>query len=124
MAGDDTYIAPPHGWTCFHCGEHFAGTRAGALEARMHFGGDPDAQPGCLIKLGLLDQTFLVTIRLLEEEIFKLNAVLGRYRDEDSDKDRQMASLIGDHRIALQREEEKGYARGMADMRKEMSWAP
>ena len=37
------YPAPPHGWTCFHCGETF---RRLAL-AREHFGHDPGATPAC-----------------------------------------------------------------------------
>ena len=43
----DTYPAPEHGWTCFHCGECFT-TRN---EARDHFGmdGDIDATPACRI---------------------------------------------------------------------------
>lgn len=45
-AAIDTYPAPKHGWTCFHCGETF--TTFGA--ARDHFGATPEAQIGCLIK--------------------------------------------------------------------------
>lgn len=35
--GEDTYPAPRHGWTCFHCGETFK-TEEGA---RIHFGETP-----------------------------------------------------------------------------------
>ena len=34
-----TYTAPPHGWTCFHCGETFRTPGA----ARLHFGELPGA---------------------------------------------------------------------------------
>ncbi|RAK51618.1 hypothetical protein [Phenylobacterium soli] len=39
----ETYNAPPHGWTCFHCGETFR-TLSGA---RLHFGAYPSATPLC-----------------------------------------------------------------------------
>ena len=47
-----TYPTPKHGWTCFHCGEHFPGTFAGSRLAREHFGWTPDATAACLIKGG------------------------------------------------------------------------
>ena len=37
------YLAPAHGWTCFHCGETFHSLR----DAREHFGHDPGATPAC-----------------------------------------------------------------------------
>jgi hypothetical protein len=43
-----TYPKPPHGWTCYHCGETF--TVWGAAED--HFGKNPSATPACLIKVG------------------------------------------------------------------------
>lgn len=47
--GPETYPAPPHGWTCFHCGETFR-TEGGAA---LHFGGRPGIQPrpACLAAL-------------------------------------------------------------------------
>lgn len=42
--GSQTYNAPRHGWTCFHCGETFH-TEVGA---RLHFGETPQAMPECL----------------------------------------------------------------------------
>jgi hypothetical protein len=39
----ETYSAPEHGWTCFHCGETFK-TYGGA---RLHFGGYVTARPTC-----------------------------------------------------------------------------
>ena len=52
MSGEgDTYPTPAHGWTCFHCGEHFEPTFAGQQAARFHFGFTIDAEPGCQLKL-------------------------------------------------------------------------
>ena len=45
MSGD-TYPAPEHAWTCFHCGETF--TRHQVNAARDHFGIDPECMPACL----------------------------------------------------------------------------
>lgn len=98
-----TYIGPLHGWTCFHCGETF--TTVGA--ARDHFGADPLATPGCQIKAGE-ERGLLMALRKAEAE-------LARYRADDSDMDRKLYAMQAEHRAALQREEEKGYARGLAD---------
>jgi hypothetical protein len=97
-----TYRAQ-HGWTCFHCGETFHSE----ARARDHFGADPQAEPACIIKaeLGLV-----VALREAEDQ-------LARYRDEDSDKDRELARMAGDHATALRREEEQGYSRGLRDER-------
>lgn len=49
---DDTCQQPPeHGWTCFHCWEHFPPTFEGQRKALHHFGPTPDATPGCIEKL-------------------------------------------------------------------------
>ena len=45
----DTYDTPPHGWTCFFCGETFK-TVGGAQD---HFGATPDKKPGCLLKVSV-----------------------------------------------------------------------
>jgi hypothetical protein len=42
--GFDTYQAPPHGWTCFHCGETFRTAQG----ARLHFGTPVDVRPVCV----------------------------------------------------------------------------
>lgn len=44
----EVYLAPKHGWCCFHCGENFR-TFGGAQD---HFGATPGERPACLIKLG------------------------------------------------------------------------
>jgi hypothetical protein len=95
----DTYPAPKHGWTCFHCGETFLGQQA----ARLHFGASIEDEPKCQISAHRL--------RAMEAE-------LNRYRDEDTDLHREIARMQSDHAIALRREEEKGYARGLEDAKK------
>lgn len=109
-----TYITPAHGWTCFHCGETFPGNFAGSRRARDHFGHDPLSDPACRIKAGE-ERGLLMALRRAEATIKEQAIELARYRIEDSDKDRLIHGLIVDHQVALRREEEKGYARGLAD---------
>lgn len=103
----DTYDKPPHGWTCFFCGDTF--TTPGS--ARDHFGGELGSTAACRIKAGE-ERGLLMELRKVEKELSTLQA---RVLDEDTDKDREIASLKSDHYIALRREEEKGYARGVTD---------
>src|SRR5262245_41403533 len=91
-------------WRCFHCDEVFRSVRA----AREHFGGDMLADPAC--KLAAHHGHLVTYIRKLEDE-------LARYRDADSDVMRALMVLEVEHRQALQREEEKGYERGIRDMK-------
>jgi hypothetical protein len=95
----ETYTPPAHGWTCFHCGETFHGQQA----ARLHFGASVNDEPKCQISANRL--------RAMEAE-------LRRYRDEDTDLHREIGRIQSDHAIALRREEEKGYARGLEDAKK------
>lgn len=99
----DTYDIPKDGWVCFHCGERFT-TPGGA---RDHFGGTIYALAGCQIKVGE-ERGLLMALRKAEDE-------LARYRNEDSDKDREMHAMRAQHVVDLRREEEKGYACGLAD---------
>lgn len=70
MTGD-TYPAPAHGWTCFHCGETF--TTPGS--ARDHFGADPSAQPGCIVRVQVgQERGLLVALRQAEALIAELRA--------------------------------------------------
>lgn len=108
LTDTDHYVTPEHGWTCFHCGEHFPGNMGGQRAAQLHFGDGPDREPVC--KISAEDRGLVRRFRAMERE-------LERYRDEDSDKDRQMAGMCADHARALQREEEKGYERGLRDGR-------
>ncbi len=107
MIDEDHYAVPAHGWTCFHCGETFLSPGA----ARDHFGADQLQDPACRIKAGE-EQGLVRALRRAESE-------LARYRCEDSDADRAMAAMRSDHAQALIVEEEKGYARGLRDARRE-----
>lgn len=120
---DDTYPMPPHGWTCFHCGETF--TTVGS--ARDHFGIEIDAFPGCIIRhmhpgtvapvpLGE-EKGLLMELRIAQKE-------LARYRVEDSDTDRKFYAMQADHQTALRKAEEEGYAKGLRDGMKEAIDAP
>jgi hypothetical protein len=100
---EETNPFPPHGWTCFHCGEHFEGNLAGYRAARLHFGPTPAAEPMCTMSAR--------KVRSLEED-------LGRYWQEDTELHRQIRALEATHATELRREEEKGYARGLADARR------
>jgi hypothetical protein len=71
MSGEETYPMPEHGWTCFHCGDKF--TTVGA--ARIHFGADPSAVPGCLIKVQPgREKGLLMVLRKAEDEIERLRS--------------------------------------------------
>lgn len=66
----ETYEKPPHGWTCFHCGETF--TTVG--NAEDHFGATPIALPGCLLKVQLGNERgMLMELRKLQEENTRLH---------------------------------------------------
>jgi hypothetical protein len=96
----DTYPTPEHGWTCFHCGENFAGTFGGQRAARLHFGASIHDEPKCQISARRL--------RVMEDQ-------LRRYREEDTDLHRDIARLKSDHAIALRRAEEQGSERALKD---------
>lgn len=96
----DTYPTPEHGWTCFHCGETFPGTMAGQVAARLHFGASIHDEPKCQISAHRL--------RSMELQ-------LRRYREEDTDLHREFHKQAADHAVALRREEENGYSRGLKD---------
>ena len=85
-------------WRCFHCDEVFRSVRA----AKAHFGNNECAEPACQIDAQQL--------RDLEEQ-------LSRYRNEDTDLHRQIASMESAHQRALMRAEEDGYAKGLRDGR-------
>jgi hypothetical protein len=100
-----TYERPPHGWTCFHCGETF--TTEGS--ARVHFGAEPSATPGCVLKVRLgAERGLLMALRDAEERI-------ARYVGEDSDTMRELHRMQSRHTAQLLEAEEAGYARGMRD---------
>lgn len=101
----DTYQAPPHGWTCFHCGETFTTPSA----AREHFGPTPNSEPGCCVKVRLGGE------RGLLNALRKAEARLAKYMDEDTELHQAMRAMQGRHFDALMAAEEAGYARGLRD---------
>lgn len=113
----DVYHTQSEGWTCFHCGEQFAGNLAGQRAAQQHFGATVDAIPGCRLRMRKGEHSLLRRIRWLERRALELQVVIDRYRAEDSDKDREFYALQATHAQALIREEKKGYEKGMRDAR-------
>jgi len=92
-------------WRCFFCDEVFT-RHEDALE---HFGRDDACEadaPAC--KIAAHEGHLIRYIRKLENE-------LSRYMSEDSDVMRSIMTLEFEHKRALIREEEKGYARGLRD---------
>lgn len=83
-------------WRCFHCDEMFT-DKGAALE---HFGRSESADPACQINIK--------RFREMEE-------LLARWQAEDTDLHRHIYRLNADHAVALRREEELGYARGLKD---------
>jgi hypothetical protein len=93
------------GWRCFHCDEFFSDSESAAL----HFGTSLMHEPACQIDI--------VKYRDMERQVERCN-------DEDSDVQREMYGMQYRHQFELRREEEKGYARGLADQTKEvLQWA-
>jgi hypothetical protein len=91
-------------YRCFYCDEDFTG-----VDAVNHFGKLEGSETACKIKAAG-EYALLQALRNAEEQ-------LARYRAEDSDALRAMWSMTADHAVALRREEEKGYARGLRDAR-------
>lgn len=99
---NDKMSAPDHGWTCFHCGEHFPSTFKGQQSARIHFGDSPIEQPACLIDAR--------AFRAMQD-------LLKRYQSEDTELHREIFRMRAQHATALRDEEEKGYSRGLREGR-------
>lgn len=93
-------------WLCFHCEEVFTDRE----QARLHFGADSTTDPIC--KLRMPGEYHLINVLRDQEQ------QLERYRAEDSEILRAMYSMQAEHGAALRREEEKGFERGVKDMRK------
>jgi len=91
-------------WRCFHCGDVFRNPK----HAASHFGIDQLQEPGCVAVLRHGESHLLDRIRDLEQQ-------LRRYQEEDSDVIRWVQAKTSDHATALIREEERGYAKGVAD---------
>lgn len=107
----DFYTPPPHGWTCFHCGETF--TTAGA--ARDHFGFDPSFDPACRIKVGE-ERGLVMELRRVEQKYLKL---LEETCDEGGAVAREFYGLGAKHSIEKRKAEEEGYRKGLRDGRAE-----
>lgn len=91
-------------WRCFFCDI----VLRSEASAREHFGATQLSEPSCQLKGH--EHGLVGIIRKQEVE-------LARYRAEDSDLIRVLESLKSEHAEALRREEEKGYARGVEDMK-------
>lgn len=105
--GPDAYEKPPHGWTCFHCGETF--TTPGA--ARDHFGFDPSDDPGCRIKAGA-ERGLLMALRKAEKELAEAWRAI---HDESTEAAKAYYAQQTRHRAQLMAAEEAGYERGLYD---------
>lgn len=92
-------------WRCFHCDEVFTDIDAAADHFGVQIDGTAD-EVAC--KLNATDGLLVKMLREAQEE-------LRRYRQEDHEAYRQFYALGAEHATALHREEEKGYARGLAD---------
>ena len=92
-------------WRCFHCGE-ICKTDEEAFE---HFGATQFAKPACQLAPDLVG---LVAI-IREQEV-----ALNRLRAEDTPAHREWYALGAKHSAELREQEEKGYARGLADGQK------
>lgn len=91
--------APLTPWRCFHCDEVFTTTES-AIE---HFGRTERQNPACQIDIA--------EYRAMEQRMLA-------YTQEDADIHREMHARLSDHQLALVREEERGYARGLEDAKK------
>lgn len=98
-------------WRCFHCGDAF--TKAQERWAREHFGADQGALPVCQMRLPG-EHHLLTILRKQEDE-------LQRHRAEDTDLWRSLYAQDTDHAAALRSEEERGYGKGVADCRAEIT---
>lgn len=88
--------AQPVKWRCFHCNEILV-TPESATE---HFGKSEIQQPACAIDVA---------------EYRAMEVRMRSYCEEDTDLHRTIYRLQSEHAQALRSEEEKGYARGLAD---------
>ena len=77
----ESYPAPTHGWTCFHCGENF--TDYGA--ASDHFGNPPGSVEACLMELGG-DGGLVKALRKLERYVIELHGELPAALSSDIDE--------------------------------------
>lgn len=94
-------------WRCFFCDDVFRRRK----DAAEHFGCDDACEadvPAC--KLAAHEGHLITYIRKLENE-------LRRYQTEDSDVMRSIRVLESEQAAALRAAEDRGYDRGVADMK-------
>jgi hypothetical protein len=91
-------------WRCFHCDETFTDAAA----AQEHFGRTQVCDPACTIDAAKYREM---------EETVRLHV------EEDTDLHRTIYAMEARHHTELRREEEKGYARGLADAKAEQTAA-
>lgn len=91
-------------WRCFHCGQVFTRPK----DAAEHFGVTLEDQSACVMRDH--ESHLIVYIRKLEAEN-------RRYRDEDSDVMRAIYTLESDIPRRVREAEERGYAKGVEDMK-------
>ena len=104
----ETYIRPPHGWTCFHCGDTF--TTVGL--ARFHFGFDPSRDPACRIKVGE-ERGLVMALRRAEAENERLLTALHAENTDALQALRRVQSQIGEH---ARDAEQSGYDKALRDV--------
>jgi hypothetical protein len=85
-------------WRCFHCDEIFTSY----AEAELHFGRSCMSNPTCTVSAA---------------ELRDMENQLERYRQEDTELHRTLHRMQAEHSVALRREEEKGYLRGIRDVK-------
>jgi hypothetical protein len=88
-------------WRCFHCDTLFRNEH----EAGIHFGADVAGTCACVLP----HEGHLV------EHIRDLEGQLAVYRSESDKVLQSIMTLEAEHKIALRREEERGYERGLRD---------
>lgn len=93
-------------WRCFHCDAIF--TKAQEASAREHFGRADGETPVCLMRVAG-EGHLLTALRNAQDE-------LAMYRADDSDLMQAMYAQSTDYERRLISEEEKGYARGLAQL--------
>ncbi len=91
-------------WRCFHCDDVFTTREAAA----GHFGPDCGCEAACRIDIA---------------EYRRMEEVHNRHLTETDEASVAYYAQAADHRQALIREEQKGYDKGVADMRAELAEA-
>lgn len=90
------------GWRCFHCDEVFTD----AALAREHFGLETISDPACQIDIA---------------KFREMEALHARHLTETDEATVEFHRMRADHVQSLQREEERGYAKGTADREGEVA---